>query len=117
MKRLFAMVCAASLAFAAYGHTKIAATSPAADASVAAPRVLELEFAGDVRLTSVTLTDSKGAQFHLDAVPTEVASTFELAIHETLAPGDYIVVWRAVGGDTHIVSGEFAFKVVAAPSG
>ena len=117
MKRLLAMVCTVSLAFAAYGHTKIAATSPAADTSVTAPRTIEFTFAGDVRLTSVSLTDSKGAQLHLDAVPAEVGSEFKLAIHETLAPGDYTVVWRAVGGDTHIVSGEFAFKVVATPSG
>jgi methionine-rich copper-binding protein CopC len=25
------------------------------------------------------------------------------------------VVWRAVGGDTHIITGEFGFTVVAAP--
>ena len=117
MKRLLALVLGLALALTAYGHTKIASTSPAADAAVVAPRVIELTFAGDVRLTSVSLTDATGAAKHLDAVPTAIASRFELAIHETLAPGDYKVVWRAVGGDTHIVSGEFTFKVVAAASG
>jgi methionine-rich copper-binding protein CopC len=37
-------------------------------------------------------------------------------VHEPLAPGAYKVVWRAVGGDTHIISGEFGFTVVAAPT-
>ncbi len=67
-----------------------------------------------MRLTSVSLKDAKGAEKHVDAVPTEVASKFALAIHDTLGPGAYTVVWRAVGGDTHIVSGEIRFTVAAA---
>ena len=31
-----------------------------------------------------------------------------------LGPGAYKVAWRAVGGDPHIISGEFGFTVVAA---
>jgi methionine-rich copper-binding protein CopC len=116
MRRLLALVLGTAVAFAAQGHTKLATTTPAADASVATPRAIELTFEGDVRLTSVSLSDALGAAKQLDAVPTAVASEFELAIRETLAPGDYKVVWRAVGGDTHIVSGEFAFKVVATPA-
>jgi hypothetical protein len=99
-----------------FAHTPLKASSPAADAAVTAPTALALEFGGEVRLTSLSLTDSAGGAKHLDAVPTAIASKFELAIHEPLAPGDYTVVWRAVGGDTHIVSGEFKFKVVAAPA-
>ena len=74
MKRLLALVLGLSLALMAYGHTKLASTSPAADAAVVAPRVIELTFAGDVRLTSVSLTDATGAAKHLDAVPTAIAS-------------------------------------------
>lgn len=114
MRSWIALVLSSSVAWAAYGHTPLKASKPAADASLAAPKVIELEFGGDVRLTSVSLTNATGAAKHLDAVPTEIASKFALAVHEPLAPGDYKVTWRAVGGDTHIVSGEFAFKVVAA---
>lgn len=114
MKRSIGIVLGLMLAFAAHAHTQLKASSPAADASVAAPKTVDLEFAGDVRLTSVQLSDSAGTAKHLDAVPTEVASKFSLAIHDPLAPGAYKVVWRAVGGDTHIVSGEFSFTVVAA---
>jgi methionine-rich copper-binding protein CopC len=116
MKRLMAIVLGLVLTAAAYAHTKLASSAPAVDASVTAPRAIELTFAGDVRLTSVTLTDSAGAAKHLDAVPADVASTFSLNIHEPLAPGAYKVVWRAVGGDTHIISGEISFTVVAAPA-
>ncbi len=116
MKRLIVSVLSVCFALAAHAHTKLAASTPAADASVAAPRAVELTFAGEVRLTSVSLTDSAGAAKHLDAVPAAVASKFSLAVHEPLAPGAYKVVWRAVGGDTHIISGEFAFTVTAAPA-
>ena len=116
MKRLIVLVFGAALAAAAHAHTPLKASAPAADASVAAPKTLQLTFGGDVRLTSVTLADSAGAAKHLDAVPAAVASTFALGIHEPLAPGAYKVVWRAVGGDTHIITGEFGFTVIAAPA-
>ena len=116
MKRLIAIVLGLALAGAAHAHTPLKASAPAADASVPAPTSIELTFGGDVRLTALTLTDSAGAAKHTDAVPTAIASTFSVAIPEPLAPGAYKVVWRAVGGDTHIVSGEFGFTVVAAPA-
>jgi methionine-rich copper-binding protein CopC len=113
MKRLVALILGSSLALSAHAHTKLAKSTPEPDTTVAAPKTLELTFGGDVRLTSVTLADAGGREVHLDAVPTAVASRFELAIHAGLQPGRYTVVWRAVGGDTHIVSGEFAFTVAA----
>jgi methionine-rich copper-binding protein CopC len=113
MVRSIVLALGLTLAAAAQAHTPLKSSAPAADAAVAAPNTLELAFGGDVRLTSVALTDSSGAEKHLDAVPTAVASTFSLAVHDALAPGAYKVVWRAVGGDTHIISGEFAFTVTA----
>ena len=116
MKRLIALALGLAFAVAAHAHTPLKTTVPAADASVPAPTSIELTFGGDVRLTALTLTDSAGAAKHTDAVPTAIANTFSLNIHEPLAPGAYKVVWRAVGSDTHIVSGEFGFTVVAAPA-
>jgi len=111
MRRLLAIAFGLVLAAAASAHTPLKTSVPAADASVPAPKTIELTFGGDVRLTAVSLADAGGASKHLDAVPTAVASTFSLAVHEPLAPGAYKVVWRAVGGDTHIISGEFGFTV------
>jgi len=111
MKRLIAAIFGLALAIAAHAHTPLKASVPAADAAGPAPKTIELTFGGDVRLTSVSLTDSVGAAKHLDAVPTAIASTYSLSIHEPLAPGAYKVAWRAVGGDTHIISGEFGFTV------
>jgi copper resistance protein C len=116
MRRLVSLLLGLVVAAASHGHTPLKASVPSADASVPAPKAVELTFGGDVRLTSVALTDAGGAAKHLDAVPTAVASTFSLNVHEPLTPGAYKVVWRAVGGDTHIISGEFGFTVTAAPA-
>ena len=115
MKRFLAAAFALMLTMAAHAHTALTESAPAADASVPAPKALYLTFGGDVRLTAVSLTDAAGAAKHLDAVPTATGSKFRIVVHDALAPGAYKVVWRAVGGDTHIVSGEFGFTVVAAP--
>jgi hypothetical protein len=111
MVRPLLMILSLAFALVAHAHTALKSSSPEPDATVATPRVLELTFGGDVRLTAVTLADSGGREKHLDAVPTAVASKFSLAIHDPLAAGKHTVVWRAVGGDTHIVSGEFSFTV------
>jgi methionine-rich copper-binding protein CopC len=115
MKRFLAAAFALTLYAAAHAHTALTESAPAADASVPAPKAIDLTFGGDVRLTAVSLTDAAGAAKHLDAVPTATGSKFRIVVHDALPPGDYKVVWRAVGGDTHIVSGEFGFTVVAAP--
>ena len=113
MRRLVQIALGFAVAMAAHAHTPLKTSVPAADASVSAPKAVELTFGGEVRLTSVTLTDSTGAAKHLDSVPTAIAGTFSLAVHEPLSPGAYKVVWRAVGGDTHIITGEFGFTVAS----
>jgi len=115
MKRLLGLALGLLVAAAANAHTPLKESSPAADASVPAPKAIVLTFGGDVRLTAISLTDSAGTAKHLDAPPAITGAMFRIAVHESLAPGAYKVVWRAVGADTHIVSGEFGFTVVAAP--
>ena len=99
----------------AFGHTKLAGSTPAADATVAhPPESLVLEFQEPVRLTVVTLADAAGATKSLSPVPAETAARFVLEVREALAAGSYLVTWRAVGADTHVVSGEIAYRVGAA---
>jgi len=108
---------ALAMATGAAAHTKLASTVPAEGASAPAPvKELVLEFAGDVRLTVVTLADASGAKKAIEDVPTAVAAKFTLAVRDELAPGSYVVTWRAVGADTHVVSGEIHFSVTAAHS-
>lgn len=107
-----ALLVFASIAAA---HTPLTASVPAAKAIVPAPvKEIVLEFGGDVRLTAVVLTDEQGGSRKVAAPPAAVAKKFALAVEEDLKAGAYTVNWRAVGADTHVVSGDFRFTVSAA---
>jgi methionine-rich copper-binding protein CopC len=119
MKYSVVLALLGSLAFASGvdAHTKLASSAPAEGASAPAPvKEIVLEFAGDVRLTVVTLAGAAGEKKAIDDVPTALAAKFSLAVRDELAPGSYVVTWRAVGADTHVVSGEIHFSVAAAHS-
>jgi len=106
MRVLLAALLVAFASIAA-AHTPLTASVPAAKATVAAPvKEIVLEFGGDVRLTAVVLTDAQGSNKKVAAILA--------AVEEDLKPGAYTVNWRAVGADTHVVSGDFRFTVATA---
>jgi hypothetical protein len=114
MRALFTALLVAFASIAA-AHTPLTASVPAPKATVSAPvKEIVLEFGGDVRLTAVVLTDAQGGNKKVAAVPAAVAKKFTLAVEEDLKAGVYTVNWRAVGADTHVVSGDFRFTVAAA---
>jgi methionine-rich copper-binding protein CopC len=116
MKRWSLAVAAAAAlaAAAAQAHTALKSSSPAEGASAAAPvKEIVLEFGTDVRLTAVTLTAADGAKQAVGDVPATIAARFALPVRDELGPGQYVVTWRAVGGDTHVVAGEIRFTVTA----
>ena len=114
MRHLFAALLLAFAAVAA-AHTPLSASVPAAKATVPAPvKEIVLEFGGDVRLTAVVLTDAQGGNKKVAAPPAAIAKKFTLAVEEELKAGMYTVNWRAVGADTHVISGDFRFTVSAA---
>jgi methionine-rich copper-binding protein CopC len=115
--RLASVLVLAVVALAAHAHTPLVSSEPAAGATVAAPvQRLAFTFGGDVRLTAVTLADAAGAKHAVEEPPTAVAKQFDLAVRDRLDAGAYVVEWRAVGADTHVVSGEIRFEVAAAHS-
>jgi methionine-rich copper-binding protein CopC len=115
MTRAATIVTLALLASPAFAHTKLAGSEPAANTSLpSSVATIVLEFSDEVRLTAVTLADATGAQKALGSVSAQVAAKFTVEVREPLAPGDYLIAWRAVGADTHVVSGEIPFSVAAA---
>ena len=97
----------------AFGHTELSSSMPANDATLAsAPEQVRLTFSEDVTLTALSLRDSGGASFELGALPTSARREFSITA-PALPPGSYMVGWRAVGADSHVVSGEIHFTVAA----
>ena len=119
LRRTLVVLVAATLATtAALAHTKLKSSVPAADAALAQPIAeIVLEFVEPVQLTAVTLTSGTGAGQELAALPRERAAQFAIGIRTPLAPGDYVIAWRAVGADTHLVSGDIPFTVSPAAHG
>ena len=111
---LVALLASLALSAAARAHTPLASSTPADKSSVPAPvKELALTFGGDVRLTAVVLADAKGATKAVGEIPAAVAAKFAVEVRDELAPGDYVATWRAVGADTHVISGEIHFTVTA----
>ena len=108
---LILVLAVAAISTQAIAHTRLASSVPADAAEVTTAKELVLDFSADVRLTSVVLQTSGGEEMPLGEIPAGVAKNFTIALTEALATGEYVVAWRSVGADAHVVSGEFRFTV------
>jgi methionine-rich copper-binding protein CopC len=99
-----------SLAFA---HTQLSTSMPNDKAVLkTAPAEVALQFSEDVRLTALSVEKHGGAAQDLQPLPTESGRDFSVPAPD-LGEGIYMVKWRAVGADTHVISGEFMYTVSA----
>jgi len=95
----------------ALAHTQLSSSAPADNATLAtAPDHVELAFSTDVRLTALSLVDSTGTSYELGDLPTATQRAFSIPVTR-LPAGAYSIGWRAVGADTHVVSGEIHFSI------
>ena len=101
-------------AFQVQAHTYLSESIPADEAVVTVvPKEIVLGFSAAVRLTAVSIREDGGSEQALEPLPGETDTRFVVGISD-LSPGDYVVSWRAVGADTHIVKGEFRFTITDA---
>lgn len=106
-------------ASAARLHLALRRAEPAANAQVAGPvRELRLWFTqrAELRVTTVKVTDAKGAEVATGALARGDAADAPIVapLKAPLAPGAYTVRWRTMARDGHVVSGGYAFTVTAA---
>ena len=119
-----------ALAFTALGlvapqiaaaHTQLVSSSPAANATVAAPTKIELRFneavIGATARATIAMTGMPGMANHAPMkIPYTAAmgkdgKSMTLALKRALVPGTYKVKWSAAGADTHRMGSEFSFTV------
>lgn len=116
MKTTFVSTCLLSLAVtgSALAHSPVKETSPANEAVLeAVPDMLHMTFAAPARVMKVTMTHSKGDATHESRLEIPTRDTVE-EIHltpEFMGSGNYLVEWRALGGDGHVLKGTFSFQV------
>lgn len=113
--KTLAMLAAATLAAgSALAHTELAATVPANGAMIAeAPENLQLTFSEPVRLTALTLQKDGERKQSLGPLPSAASEEFSVALPAAVADGHYVVTWRALAEDTHVMNGEFMFAIGA----
>jgi copper transport protein len=98
----------------ALAHTELSASVPANGAMIAnAPENLELRFSEAVRLTARSIQKDGESKRSLGPLPSGMAEAFSVALPATLEDGHYVVTWRALSEDTHVMTGEFMFAVGA----
>ena len=120
-----------SLAIAALGlavpqfaaaHTALVSSSPAANATVAAPTKIELRFneavIGATARAEIAMTGMPGMANHAPMAITGFTAqigkdrkSMTLLLRRPLMAGTYQVRWTAAGADTHRMSGNFNFTV------
>ena len=94
-------------------HTHLQHSMPQADSSGAAPEHIMLEFNEATQLTALTVQKEGGGDAQkIGPLPGTPEKTIHVAAPK-LEPGTYVLTWRAVGDDKHIMSGTVRFTVVA----
>jgi copper transport protein len=113
MNRLpvLALCGALALPVAAWAHAHLLRAVPA-DGSVlqAAPARVVLTFSEAARLTALWVAPLGGTRQRIAPLPTDAAAEISVAL-PPLVPGRYVLSWRVVGSDGHVVPGELHFTL------
>jgi methionine-rich copper-binding protein CopC len=115
---IFAILAAIFLAGPAFAHPKLDSAIPAADVSViASPKEIKLNFSEGIiaKFSGLELKDEGGRAVSTGDPVTDPKDPKQLVVpvSTTLAPGRYTINWHAVSEDTHKVSGDYSFRVIA----
>ena len=106
------------LSAAALAHTHLAKSDPA-DGSVLtqSPERVSLQFEHAVRVTELSIQKGDEKSHPLLVPLPEMPDVKISAVAPRLAPGAYLVSWRAVSSDGHVMSGKVRFTVAAGKAG
>lgn len=109
--RAFFLVLGALAGAAALAHAHLEQSVPA-DGSVVnrAPTQLVLRFSEPAQLSALAIEKEHGAKQKLPP-PTDKPQAQIVVPLPALAPGRYVVSWRAVAADGHVVPGQVHFTL------
>ncbi|MEO7917626.1 MAG: copper homeostasis periplasmic binding protein CopC [Dokdonella sp.] len=95
-------------------HAKLISVVPAADSTVASPKMISVHFdeAIEVKLSKLKLTMSDGVEMSVMGMnDAKDPSTLSIMPNATLKPGMYTAAWSIVSDDGHKEKGSFKFTV------
>lgn len=121
MRRLFVLTAATALvafAGAANAHPKLLSANPAANATVAKPARVELQFSEKLMpafskadLIMAAMPGMAAMKMPSTATLAADGRTLVITPKGKLSAGRYTVDWHVVSTDTHKVAGSYAFAV------
>lgn len=117
MTNLYRAVLALAFVFAltltASAHTTIVASNiEAGDTVQEMPDAFECRFGKSVRLAGVTVETLAGTPVAIDFKPVKTAGTEFTVAMPDLSNGTYVLKWRALAKDGHVMKGQIDFTVV-----
>lgn len=111
---LTVLLAGLSISGVASAHAHLHASVPANHSTVAeAPKQVALEFNEPVQLTAATIQKGDGPATKLGPLADAASKTFSLLL-PSLEAGNYIIKWRAVSDDGHVMADKLLFTVGAA---
>ncbi len=100
-----------ALCASAQAHTHLKSAVPAEGSTVQAPEQITLSFSGPARLTALTIQkDGDSKEQKIAPLPEQATSQVTVPVPK-LTPGKYLLNWRIVSGDQHVMSGKLNFTV------
>ena len=108
------VLCLVTSVALAHAHLKKAVP---ADGGVvdSSPGNVVLSFSEPAHLTACWIQKGDGPKQKIDGLPTTPASDISVPLPK-LDPGTYVLSWKVVGDDTHIVPGQIHFTVSGSPA-
>jgi methionine-rich copper-binding protein CopC len=102
-----------TFAVTAGAHAHLKKSSPADGAVItASPSNLVLNFSEAARLTALSIQKDSEPKKDLKPLPTTAAQQISVPL-PPLTPGTYLVSWRAVSDDGHVMPGTLHFTLAA----
>jgi methionine-rich copper-binding protein CopC len=95
----------------ALAHPHLTESTPADGAHLgAAPAQLRLHFSEGTQLTALWIQKGQGERQKLAPFPHDPRALITVTL-PPLAPGDYLLSWRALGSDGHVAPGQIRFTI------
>jgi copper transport protein len=100
----------------AFAHAKLVKADPADGSTLTvAPAKFVLTFGEPAKLTALALQKDAGPAKMLGPLPKDAAAEISIPAPK-LTPGKYVLTWRVVGNDGHVLPGKLTFNVGPSPA-
>jgi methionine-rich copper-binding protein CopC len=111
---LLSVLALSLLGATAHAHAHLQKSSPADNSVITtSPPILELHFSEPARVTALSIQKGEEPKRNLAPLPATAAQQVTVPL-PPLTPGTYLVAWRVISDDGHVMAGALHFTLSAA---